>query len=94
MDDEIIQTRIKEHAHQIEIKTLKTLVKKQTVWVKELESQLDPFKEASWNENNIWRENYEHLEEELDSTRTELFHLQFVRERNEYRTGENLHLDD
>ena len=55
-----------EHAHQIEIKTLKTLVKKQTVRVKELESQLETFKEASWNENNIRRENYERLEEELD----------------------------
>ena len=100
MDERIIQQRMKEHAHDIEIRTLRTLVKKQNDRVKDLESQLEALKTANWNENNIWRENYESLEEELEETRTELHHLLIARGRNEgmgageYRTEENLHLDD
>ena len=100
MDERIIQQRMKEQAHDIKIRTLRTLVKKQNVRVKDLESQLEAFKRASWHENDIWRENYESLEEELEVTRTELHHLLFERGRNEgmgvgeYRTEENLHLDD
>jgi len=92
-DDEIIQTRIKEIAHEIEIRTLKTLVKKQTVRVKELETQLETLKEENWKNNNIWRENYERLEEELDSTRSELHNLSFSRRGDEY-ARENPLLDD
>ena len=92
-DDEIIQTRIKEIAHEIEIRTLKTLVKKQTVRVKELETQLETLKEENWKNNNIWRENYERLEEELDSTRSELHNLSFSRRGDEYAM-ENPLLDD
>ena len=100
MDERILQQRMKEHAHDIEIRTLRTLVKKQNVRIKDLESQLEALKTANWNENNIWRENYESLEEELEETRTELHHLLIARGRNEgmgageYRTKENLHLDD
>ena len=64
-DDEIILTQIKEIAHKIEIRTLKTLVKKQTVRVKELETQLETLKEENWNNNkimNVWRRNWILLE--------------------------------
>jgi len=83
-EDEIIQTKIKDIAHEIEIKTLKTLVKKQSVRLKEMERQLETVQEASWKNGNIWRENYERLEEELESTRTELHHLMFTRRRDEH----------
>ena len=91
--DNEIQIQIKEIAHEIEIRTLKSLAKKQTVRVKELEKQLETLKEENWKNNNIWRENYERLEEELDSTRTELHHLSFSHRRDEY-AGENPLLDD
>ena len=78
-EDEIMQTKIKDIAHKIEIKTLKTLIKKQ-----ELEKQLETVQEANWKNGNIWRENYNRLEEELESTRTELHHLMFSRRRDEH----------
>ena len=92
-EDEIMQTKIKDIAHEIEIKTLKTLVKKQSVRLKEMERQLETVQEASWKNGNIWRENYERLEEELESTRTELHHLMFTRRRDEH-TKKNPLLED
>ena len=93
MTDENIRNKIKEIAHEIEISTLKTLVKKKTVRVKELEKQLGTIQEASWNNNNIWRENYERLEEELESTRSELHNLSFGNRKDTYE-GENPLLED
>ena len=52
--------------------------------MKELETQLETLKEENWKNNNIWRENYERLEEELDSTRSELHNLSFSRRGDEY----------
>ena len=83
-EDEIMQTKIKDIAHEIKIKTLKTLVKKQSVRIKELEKQLETVQEANWKNRNIWRENYSRLEDELESTRTELHHLMFSRRRGEH----------
>jgi len=83
-EDEIMQTKIKDIAHEIKIKTLKTLVKKQSVRIKELEKQLETVQEANWKNRNIWRENYSRLEDKLESTRTELHHLMFSRRRGEH----------
>ena len=91
--DENIRNKIKEIAHDIEISTLKTLVKKKTVRVKELEKQLRTSQEANWTNNNIWRENYERLEEELESTRSELHNLSFGNRKDTYE-GENPLLED
>ena len=93
MTDENIRNKIKEIAHKIEISTLKTLVKKKTVRVKELEKQLGAIQEANWNNNNIWRENHERLEEELESTRSELYNLSFASRKDNYE-GENPLLED
>ena len=93
MKDEIIKNKIKEIAHEIEINTLKTLVKKKTVRVKELEKQLGTIQEANWNNNNIWRENYERLEEELESTRSEFYNLSFTSRKDKYK-GKNPLLED
>ena len=91
--DEKIRNKIKEIAHDIEISTLKTLVKKKTVQVKKLEKQLRTTQEANWTNNNIWRENYERLEEELESTRSELYNLSFTNRKDTYE-GENPLLED
>jgi len=92
-EDEIMQTKIKDIAHKIEMKTLKTLIKKQSVRIKELEKQLETAQEANWKNGNIWRENYNRLEEELESTRTELHHLMFSR-RMDVHVKKNPLLED
>ena len=52
--------------------------------MKELEKQLGAIQEANWNNNNIWRENYDRLEEELESTRSELHNLSFASRKDNY----------
>ena len=91
--DENIRNKIKEIAHDIEISTLKTLVKTKTVQVKKLEKQLRTTQEANWTNINILRENYERLEEELESTRSELYNLSFT-DRKDTHEGENPLLED
>ena len=91
--DENIRNKIKEIAHDIEISTLKTLVKTKTVQVKKLEKQLRTTQEANWTNFNIMRENYERLEEELESTRSELYNLSFTDRKDTYE-GENPLLED
>ena len=91
--DENIRNKIKEIAHDIEISTLKTMVKTKTVQVKKLEKQLRTTQEANWTNFNIMRENYERLEEELESTRSELYNLSFTDRKDTYE-GENPLLED